>query len=322
MANTDLTTNLQTPVGITVEQLQHYGLIFYQSGMFPDIRSAAQAEVKVMAGYELGFSPIYAMTKIYIVKGRVMVGAEALGAMVKRSGRYDYSITTLTDTECELEFTDSKQAGKIYKSKFTMEDAKRADLVKPDSGWIKWPRALLMSKALSQGARAWCPDAISGAYTPEDFGYSTNPASGQIDGEIENNVPKVIIKPNPVPQTPEIKAAMQTAVEKHDPMGDAARKQMQTVVDNADTPQPIQEGAQKPATAAQDVKQAVVIPEGDRITAAQLNALNVQKAQFEKIGNFARYNTIVKSITSKDAVTFAELTKEKASALYNALKAG
>ena len=175
-----LTTGLHTPPAITVDQLQHYGRIFFESGMFPDIRSAAQAEVKVMAGIELGLAPLYSMTKIYIVKGRVMVGAEALGAMVKRSGRYDYKVVKLTDTECDMQFTDKGEA--VYLSHFTIEDARRADLMQPGGGWFKWPRAMLVSKAVSQGARIVCPEVIAGVYTPEDFGGATNPATGEVEG--------------------------------------------------------------------------------------------------------------------------------------------
>lgn len=174
-------------------ELQELGKVFYDSGMFPDIRSAAQAIVKIQAGSELGFSPIYSMAKIYIVKGRVMVGAEALGAMVKRSGRYDYRVVKLTDIECELMFTDNGQDA--YLSRFTMEDAKRADLVQPGSGWHKWPRAMLMSKSLSQGARIVCPHMISGAYVPEDFGVEIG-ESGEIEEPESVMVePRVMVGP-------------------------------------------------------------------------------------------------------------------------------
>lgn len=172
---------------VTPMSMEKMADAFYASGMFPDIRSQAQAIVKIQAGSELGFPPIYAMTKIYIVKGRVMVSAEALGAMIKRSGRYDYRVVKLTDTECELQFTD--RGADAYLSRFTMEDAKRADLIKTDSGWMKWPRAMLMSKALSQGARIVGPETISGAYTPEDFGFTSDPETGDVADLPDNPAP-------------------------------------------------------------------------------------------------------------------------------------
>ncbi|KKK50188.1 hypothetical protein LCGC14_3127530, partial [marine sediment metagenome] len=53
----------------TVNDLQTLGKIFYESKLFPDLQSQAQAVVKVLCGREMGFGDIYSLTKIYIVKG-------------------------------------------------------------------------------------------------------------------------------------------------------------------------------------------------------------------------------------------------------------
>ena len=176
---------IRNETDIELANLKYLATSFAKSGYFQDAKEEAQAVVKIMAGREMGLSAVYSMTKIYIVKGKIMVGAEALGAMVKRSGRYDYRVKSLTDTECLLEFTDDNIV--VYTSRFTFEDAKRADLLKQDSGWFKWPRAMLMSKALSQGARIVCPHVIAGAYTPADFAVETNeegePTRAELDPE-------------------------------------------------------------------------------------------------------------------------------------------
>jgi hypothetical protein len=205
---------------MTVTELRSIAGDFARSGYFADAREAVQAVVKIQAGIELGFGPVYSMTKIYIVKGKVMVSAEALGALVKRSNRYDYSVKKLDDAECILVFTDTGK--EVYTSKFTMEDAKRADLVKGDSGWQKWPRAMLMSKALSQGARIVCPHVISGVYTPADFGVETNS-----NGEIEQQ-PKVEVmdaKPPPNPEPLE-SIAGQSVIPPEDMITPAQRKKV------------------------------------------------------------------------------------------------
>jgi hypothetical protein len=175
---------------------------FAKSGYFADAREMVQAVVKIQAGLEMGLPPVYSMTKIYIVKGKVMVSAEAMGALIKRTNRYDYTVKQLTDDECVLVFTDNGR--EAYTSKFTMKDATRADLVKGDSGWSKWPRAMLMSKALSQGARIVCPHVIAGAYTPADFGVETGE-----DGE-----PKPVIESTATVQGPtETMAALKMITE-------------------------------------------------------------------------------------------------------------
>jgi len=197
-------------------EIQNMGDAFSKSGMFPDIKSASQAIVKIQAGAEMGLPPFYAMSKIYIVQGRLMVGAEALGAMVKRSGRYDYRVFLLNDNACELIFTDGGK--ETYLSKFTIEDARKAGLIKPGSGWEKFPRAMLMSKALSQGARIVCPHVISGAYTPEDFGYSINPETEQIETQVEIEAPKSNLLPEsaqvvPAISTPSSPSSLSVAAE-------------------------------------------------------------------------------------------------------------
>src|SRR3990167_535925 len=90
-----------------------------------------------------------------------------MAMLVKRSVKYNYRIKEHTEQVCIITFfEDGKPVGE---SSFSMEDAKRANLIKPDSGWVKFPRAMLFSRAISQGARVYAPDAIGGIYTDEEI---------------------------------------------------------------------------------------------------------------------------------------------------------
>ena len=122
------------------------------------------------------------------------------------------------------------------------------------------------------------------------------------------NEPEEPKQPGP---TPGQRAGMEAAVEKAD-----------EVKPPADGLQKPQEGVKSPNLTALGAKQVEAVKEGDKITASQLNALRTIKAQFEKYGNYERYNAIVKAITGEDAVTFENLTKKEASELYNALVKG
>jgi len=141
---------------------------FAQSGMFPGIKEQSQAVVKILAGQELGFGAVYSMMKIHFIQGQLALSAEAMAALIKRSGTYSYQITKHTDTECVMSFLDNGKA--VYESKWTLEDAKRAGVLKSGSGWEKFPRAMLFARALSQGARIVCPHVIMGTYTAEELG--------------------------------------------------------------------------------------------------------------------------------------------------------
>ncbi len=145
---------------------------FAASGMFSDIKQISQAIVKIQAGRELGLPPVYSMQNINMIRNRLTSSANTLALLVKKSGRYDYRIRENSDKICTVAFYEKDENGRFAEvgtSSFTMEDAKRADLIKPDSGWAKYPRAMLFSRAISQGARMYAPDAIGGVYTDEEI---------------------------------------------------------------------------------------------------------------------------------------------------------
>ena len=120
----------------------------------------------------------------------------------KYNGSLDKTVGKIQlPTHCTILFKELEE-GKwvaVGESKFTIEDAKRAGLIKPDSAWLKYPRAMLFSRAISQGARLFCPDAIGGIYTNEEMASV---------GDSINNI-GVIPEPEPEPE-PEPKPSVKT----------------------------------------------------------------------------------------------------------------
>lgn len=143
---------------------------FAASGYFRDASQMSQAVVKIVAGEELGYGPMTAMSGIHIIEGKPSLSANLLAACVKRHPKYDYRVVSIDDTAAELRFLEDGE--ELGGSKFTIEQAQRAGLVKPNSGWAKYPEAMLFARALSQGVRWHCPDVTAGqpAYTPEELG--------------------------------------------------------------------------------------------------------------------------------------------------------
>jgi hypothetical protein len=144
------------------------GDVLAQSGYFQDARQAAQAIVKVMAGRELGFGPIASMTGIHIIQGRPAIGADLMAKAVKRSGRYNYRVTELTDEACSVEFFEKSAEAwqSIGTSRFTKADATKAKTKNLDA----FPRNMLFARAMSNGVKWFCPDALGlTTYTPEEL---------------------------------------------------------------------------------------------------------------------------------------------------------
>jgi len=148
--------------------LADLGSVLAKSGYFSDTRDAAQAIVRVLAGRELGIGPIAAMTGVYIVKGRVAIGANLMAAAVKRSGKYNYKVLEHSDSVCKITFYEGKEI--IGESAFTLADAKKAGTQNLD----KFPRNMLFARAMSNGVRWYCPDVFDTAvYTPDELRNDT-----------------------------------------------------------------------------------------------------------------------------------------------------
>jgi hypothetical protein len=179
MTTTDLAPRAPRMAMGSLEDPEKLGRVLAASGYFQDARDAAQAVVKVLAGAELGFGPIASMTGVYIVKGRVTLSANLMAAAIKRHPKYDYRVKDLTDDKAEVAFFERGQ--EIGSSEFTMADARRAGLTGSDN-WKKYPRNMLLWRAMSNGAKFYCPDAFSGApvYTPDELGADVDPESGEI----------------------------------------------------------------------------------------------------------------------------------------------
>jgi hypothetical protein len=140
------------------------GKAFAESGMFPDIKSAAQAIVKIQAGAELGIAPFAAMSGIHIISGKPTIGAGVMAAMVKASGKYNYRVTEQTDKVCSIDYYEGAEM--IGTSTFTIEDAKKAGTKNTD----KFPRNMLFARAMSNGVKWYTPDVFAGpVYVPEEM---------------------------------------------------------------------------------------------------------------------------------------------------------
>lgn len=183
---------------MTMGDIEKAAGMMAKSGYFTDSREMAQAAVKIMAGQEMGFGPFASMTGVHIIQGKPSIGANLMAAAVKGRGKYDYQVVELTDQACELSFHQS--GTEIGRSRFTLDDAKKAGTKNLD----KFPRNMLFARAMSNGVRWYTPDIFNCApvYTPEELGADVNEDGQVIDIKViepDNNKPK----PTPRPPEPE-----------------------------------------------------------------------------------------------------------------------
>jgi hypothetical protein len=169
--------------------IERLGEIMYKSGYFTDARSQAQAIVKILAGAELDFGPVASMNGIYIINGRTTMAANLVAAAIQRSGRYRYRVVEHTDQVCTIDFFElvwgaAPNREKLGSSTFTLEQARAAELTngRGAANWTKFPRNMLWSRAMTNGARWFTPDIFNGPiYTPDELGAEVDDAGNVIE---------------------------------------------------------------------------------------------------------------------------------------------
>ncbi len=164
--------------------LMSMGDVFAKSGLFKDVRTAAQAIVKIQAGLEMGIEPFQAMTGLYIIEGKIVMSAALMAGLIVRSGRYRYRVTRIDNTGCLIEFfaRGVREWESLGMSAFTIEDAKLAGLTGKDN-WRKYARNMFFARALANGARWFTPDVFIGpAYVPDEFDIPVN-EDGDVDAD-------------------------------------------------------------------------------------------------------------------------------------------
>ena len=163
---------------MSMSDIMSLGSVLVRSGMFRSTTNAEQAVAKILAGREYGLGPVTSMTHIYVIDGKVGMSASLIGAKIRQHPAYNFQVVNHDDAQCSIEFYyQDKPAGV---SDFTMQHAKDAGLIRRGGAWEKYPRNMVYARALTNGARWYCPDVFGGAiYTPEELG-AQEPQEGAV----------------------------------------------------------------------------------------------------------------------------------------------
>ena len=170
--------------------------IIAKSRLFPSIQTPEQALVVISMGHDLGLSPMQACRGIKVVEGNPAPSADTFAAVVLASPLCEYFREVETTDDHSTWETKRVGDDKVRTGTFTMVDAQRAKLVKPNSNWEKYPRRMLSARAKAFLARDVYPDRMLGLYTPDEL------SDGRTAEDPEPQRVHVQIVEQPVEQTP------------------------------------------------------------------------------------------------------------------------
>jgi hypothetical protein len=138
-------------------------------------RRVEEAAMIIITGHELGLSPAQSLRGIYVVKGKPVLAADTMVAVVRRSGLCEsWRIVESTPERCTI---TTRRKGEAYDAErtWTLADAKRAGLL-TNGTWSAYPAAMLRHRCASDLARQEYPDVILGMYDPEEMESVQAPA--------------------------------------------------------------------------------------------------------------------------------------------------
>lgn len=163
------------------------------------LKNVEEAAFRILYGRELGLSAWASIMGVQMIQGQPSLKAATAAALIRRSGVYDFAEVEATPSSCELAFfRHGKQVGT---TRFTLDDAKRAGLVRDGSGWAKYPGDMCFARALMRGFRRFCSDLTLGPiYDAEEL------TSGVADVDVID-VEIAPAEPAPVQPVVEVKAA-------------------------------------------------------------------------------------------------------------------
>lgn len=135
---------------------------------------------------------------LYCIHGKVEMTSQMMNQLIRQAG---HSVTKDPKSNDEICILHGKRADTLdtWTEHFSMQEAKRANILKDKSAWHTYPRDMLFARALSRLARQLFPDVIKGCYVRGEID-TENPLDG--GRQYDTSVPTQVIESETVTVSP------------------------------------------------------------------------------------------------------------------------
>lgn len=122
-------------------------------------------------GQELGLSPMYSLNNIVVIGGKPSLSADGKLAICKSHPSFGGIEIKDEKDSCTVTIKRNYSNGTLETRtvKFTMDDAKKAGLLRSGSNWEKYPARMLKARALGYACSDVFNDILAGISTPEEL---------------------------------------------------------------------------------------------------------------------------------------------------------
>lgn len=199
----------------TLDSQREFLQALIDSGRVP-FKTVEEGYTITTYGRELGFSPLVSGSFIINIGGKLSLLVKGMKALLLQRGIawktiYDgaYLYTDGSIEEYKIDKGEVKPMDRISKIEFyrningyqmvetgtfSYKEADVAGLIKPNSGWTKYIRAMISSRAFSNGADKIAADVLLGLYSADELvgGIDEKFIKRDSDGEVESVMAEVV----------------------------------------------------------------------------------------------------------------------------------
>lgn len=166
------------------QMIREIAPVLHKSRLF-GVMSQEQAVAVMLKGWELGLGLTAAFEFIAVIKGRPTLTPRGALALALQSGELEeFKVEDIEKDgkpwACKV--SGKRRGGMSYTLTYTMEDARRAGLVKPESAWETYPANMLRWRAIGFWLDVVMPDIIGGMKRADEFGAAVDASGDVIEG--------------------------------------------------------------------------------------------------------------------------------------------
>jgi hypothetical protein len=174
---------------VTFQDMEQMASAIAASGLFGMKDKNSVLALMAVAQAE-GLHPATAARDFHIIQGRPALKADAMLARFQMAGG---KVEWKEYTDESVTGVFSHPNGGNLAVTWTIAQATKIGLVKPGSGWQKFPRAMLRSRCISEGIRSVFPGSVTGFYSPEEVeNFETTPVKAPVLKDMGSVMPSVV----------------------------------------------------------------------------------------------------------------------------------
>lgn len=154
----------------SVPEVQSLAELIGRSALLPDALRGKTDDiiVSILAGAELGLSPMAAIRGVFVVQGKPVLAADTMVGLVLGSGLAEYFVQIESSHTSVTWETKRKGSPVAQRVTWTIEDAKKAGIHLKDN-WRAYTRQMLAARAKAELARSAYSDVLAGVYDPDEI---------------------------------------------------------------------------------------------------------------------------------------------------------